>query len=246
VSRLFPDRLIIGLAPAEVSAARFHGFLKKEILEQRSIACDPAFGAEPWQGALAALDALETAGPSKVTVILSNHFVRYAVIPWSDALGTPEEEQAYVRHHFVKIHGERAKSWLLRASEGADGAPRLASAVDAGLIDALKKRFPKGGGVSLVSVQPQLMSRFNKWRGSIPSEGAWLVLADADRACVALHAGGRWRAVHNGKGPWLELLERERYRVNESEVGVLPGLVLLGGASQPDAPGGNWKFHVVT
>jgi hypothetical protein len=246
VSRLFPDRLVIRLSPAEVAAARFRGFVRKRIVETRSVACDPAFGTEPWHGALAAIDALEIAQPCAVTVILSNHFVRYAVVPWSDALDSPAEEDAYVRHHFVKIHGERAKTWLLRSSESAGGAPRLVSAVDAGLIEALGKRFPKGGKARLASVQPQLMSKFNEWRGLVPAQGAWLVLAEPDRACVALHAGGRWRAVQNGKEPWLELLERARYRVHDADPGALPDVVLLGGAAQPDAPGGRWKFHVLT
>lgn len=246
MSRLFPDRLVIGLSPGEVSAARWRGFLRQQVVNRSRVACDPAFGAEPWQGAVAALDVLPVQGPCKVTVVLSNHFVRYAVVPWSDALGTPAEEEAYVRHHFVKIHGERAKTWLLRSSESAAGAPRLASAVDAGLIEALGKRFPKGGKARLASVQPQLMSKFNEWRGLVPAQGAWLVLAEPDRACVALHAGGRWRAVQNGKEPWLELLERARYRVHDADPGALPELVLLGGAPQPAAPGGRWKFHVLT
>lgn len=246
MSRLFPDCVEIALSPQEVSAARWRGFPRQRVVATSRAACDPAFGSEPWQGAVAALDALPLQGPCKVTVVLSNHFVRYAVVPWSDALGTPAEEDAYVRHHFVKIHGERAKTWRLRSSEGAAGAPRLASAVDAGLLEALGKRFAKGGKARLVSVQPQLMRRFNEWRGLVPAQGAWLVLAEPDRACVALLAGGRWRTVQNGKEPWLELLERARYRVHDVDPGALPDLVLLGGAPQPAAPGGGWKFRVLT
>jgi hypothetical protein len=242
---LFPDRVVIALSPGEVSAARWRGFPRQQVVETSRVACDPAFGAEPWQGAVAALDALPLQGPCKVTVILSNHFVRYAVVPWSDALDSPAEEDAYVRHHFAKIHGERAKTWRLRSSEGAAGAPRLASAVDAGLIEALGKRFPKGATARLASVQPQLMHKFNEWRGLVPAQGAWLVLAEPERACVALLAGGRWRTVQNGKEPWLELLERAGYRVHDADAGALPDLVLLGGAPQPDAPDGRWKFHVV-
>ena len=194
---------------------------------------------------LASLDAIEGLQIPRrcsVTVILSNRFVRYAVIPWSDALATPAEEEAYVRHHFVKIHGERAKTWLLRWSESRPGAPRLASAVDAALIEALRKRFPKGAKAQLASVQPQLMNKFNEWRGFIPAQGAWLVLAEPERACVALQVEGRWRTVQNGREPWLELLERTRYRVNDTDPGALPDRVLLGGAPPPGAPVGRWQF----
>lgn len=226
MSRLFPERLVIGMGPAEVS------------LGGETIACDPGFGAEPWQGAVAALASHAFAAPCSVTVVLANPFVRYAVVPWSDGLDTPAEEEAYARHHFAKVYGERARDWDLRASEGAAGAPRLASAVDRGLIEALRGAFPKGGKAKLASVQPQLMSKFNEWRGFIPAGGAWLVLAEPGRACVALHGRGGWAGVVNGKGAWLELLDRERYRLGDEA----PDVVLLAGAKPPDEAL-HWKFR---
>ena len=232
MSRLFPDRLLIGLAPAEMTVGK------------DSVACDPAFGSEPWQGAISALKALEFKQPCKVTVVLSNHFVRYAIVPWSNSLSTAAEEDSYIRHHFAKIHGERAKVWSLRASESAADAPRLASAVDQALIDSIKDCFPKGGKARLISVQPRLMSKFNEWRRSIPDAGAWLVLAEPDRACVALHAGGRWRSVQNGKGAWRALLDRERYRMYGGVDGETPNLVLIAGATAPSNDG-DWQFRAM-
>jgi hypothetical protein len=233
---LSPERVLVGLAPGEISLVRARGLFREKTLEQRTLACDPAFGPEPWQGAVAALKSLELSG--RVIVVLANHFVRYAVIPWSDALSTAAEEEAYVRHHFARIHGERAKSWALRAAEDRRGAARLASAIDNALIEELKKAFPKGGKASLVSVQPQLMAAINRWRTSIPASGAWLLLAEPDRACLALNTGNQWRSVQNAKGSWLTLLERERHRVE----GEVPDLVLLAGAPAPRESGG-WKFR---
>jgi hypothetical protein len=225
VPRLFPEDLRVRLAPAEVLAGG------------SSIACDPTLGAEPWQGAIATLRNMEWTKPCKVTVVLSNHFVRYAVIPWSDGLATPAEEEAYLRHHFAKIHGERAKSWTPRASEDRRGLPRLASAIDTALLEELKGAFPRGSKASLVSVQPELMEAINRWRADIPAAGAWLVLAEPSRACLAMHREGGWRSVQNAKGEWLTLLERERYRATEA-----PNLVLLAGAAAP--PGSErWTFH---
>jgi hypothetical protein len=223
---LFSEHLEIFLAPAAISFG------------DKTIGCDPAFGAEPWQGALAALKALELPKKGRATVVLSNHLVRYAVVPWSSALGTPGEEEAYIRHHFAKIHGERVKGWSLRASPAPGSEARLASAIDKALLDELKNLFNGKSAPRLVSVQPQLMAAFNRWRRAIPAGGAWLVLADAERACVALHGGGGWRAVHNGKGEWLALLDRERHRVE----GDVPDLVLICGASAP-ANDTSWKFR---
>jgi len=215
VSRLFPERLTVALAP---SALRVRG---------DTIACDPDFGTEPWHGALERLKTVEL-GSARVTVELSNHLVRYALVPWSEALSTAAEEEAYVRHHFVKVHGERAKGWALRASEAAPGQPRLASAIDAPLVDALRKAF-EGKKAKLVSIQPALMARFNAARASLPGDGAWLVLAEPERACIALHGGRGWRSVQNARGPWRATLERERHRVE----GDLPSLVLLAGEEPP-------------
>jgi hypothetical protein len=226
VSRLFPERLRIGLAPAEIS------------LDGKRLACDPALGTEPWQGAVQALKS-QSLRAADATVVLSNHFVRYALVPWSDALAGEAEEEAYLRHHFARIHGERAKSWLLRASEDSAGAPRLCSAIDGQLLEALKACFPKSGKARLVSVQPQLMAVFNRWRGAIPRSGAWLMVVEADRACAALHAKGRWHSVQNARGEWRVLLERERHRA----AGTVPDLVLLHAdpALPAEAPG--WKVQ---
>lgn len=208
MSRLLPERATVHLAPDAVRAGA------------RTLACDPGLGAERWQGALAALRGLEL-GRCRVTVVLANHFVRYAAVPWSDALATEAEEERYVRHWFAKIHGERAQGWALRWSDG------LAAAVDRALLEALAQCFPPQGRARLVSVQPALMAAFNSARGSVPAFGAWLVMADAERACVALHAGGQWLSVQNARGPWQALLERERHRATGAN--PEPVLELAGG-----------------
>lgn len=195
--------------------------------------------------ALRAEDPLERVkqldlGTARVTIELSNDLVRYALVPWNDALSTPAEEEAYVRHHFAKVHGERAKGWAVRASEAAPGEPRLASAIDATLVDALKKAF-EGKKAKLVSIQPALMARFNAARDSLPADGAWLVVAEPDRACVALHGGRGWRSVQNARGPWRATLERERHRVE----GGVPSLVLLAGEAPP-ANDGTFQFRALT
>ena len=138
--------------------------------------------------------------PERRTIVIPNRDVRYAIVPWHDALDGEAEEQAYLRHHFAKVHGERAKSWVFRWSDG------LASAIDKGLFEELKAKK------NIVSIQPALMAAFNAARAKIPAAGAWLVLAEEERACVALYARGKWLAVQNARGSWEEILEREKHR----------------------------------
>ena len=233
MSRLFPERVAIGLFPERIT------------LGGRAVSCDRGFGTEPWDGAIAALRGLEWKGRCRATVELSNHFVRYALVPWDRALADPAEEEAYVRHHFGKIHGERARSWVLRWSADAPDAPRLASAIDATLLAAIRQSFPPKGKARLVSIQPALMAAANRARRSLPRGGAWLVLAEPGRACVALYAQG-WRAVQNARGPWLTTLEREWHRATPPA----PRLALLlrssGTEPEPDrapTPNAEWTFR---
>ena len=226
-TKLFPGRVTIALAPDHLAVG------------ERRVDCDPAFGAEPWHGAIAALRGVEWKERVRVDAVLSNHFVRYSLVPWNTALADPAEEEAYVRHHFSKIHGERAKAWALRWSAESADAPRLVSAVDGGLIAALKESI--SGKARLVSIQPYLMAAANRAQRAVPESGAWLVFAERERACVALHAGGRWRSVQNAKGPWLDTLEREWHRAEAVDGTAAPRLALLIGARPVDATG--WTFR---
>jgi hypothetical protein len=157
-----------------------------------------------------------------VTVVLSNHFARYTVVPPQEG-ASAEEEVALARFQFARIHGERAKAWEVRISR-AGGGPRLACAIDASLLERLKARFPKGGRARLASVQPALMAAYNALRKRIPRDGAWLLLTEPGRSCLARVAAQGWGSVHNGHdADWEGLIERERSRAG----GVaLPTLVL--------------------
>jgi hypothetical protein len=198
VSLLWPERLTVSLEPQA-----------QELGE-----------AEPWRGALERLrrEAADRRRRVDVSVVLSNHFVRYAVVPPQDGAATREEELALARFHFARIHGERVKSWEVRLSA------QLACAIDAALLEGLKSLFPRNGKARLVSVQPYLMSAYNSWRRRIPREGAWLLLAEPQRTCLARLAAKGWASVYNGRETDVdELFERERSRASGE---LLPSVVL--------------------
>lgn len=250
--RSWRERLLIGLSPSELTLVRIKGLSRPRVTTKHTASCDPAFGPEPWHGAAASLKSAAEALRGEaldVTVVLSNHFVRYALVPWNDALAGAAEELAFARHCFTKIHGERSKSWTLSLSEEPAGMPRLAGAIDTALLEAVRKYFPTGGKARLVSLQPYLMAVVNCWRGSMAQTGAWLLIAEPERACLALHSKGRWQAVLNAKGSfiapeeWATLLDRERHRVVEGDplTTVLVHAAHGNAARWPQV--GDWKFE---
>ena len=251
MSRLWRDRLLVSLAPGAVAIARIARGFRPRIVSKQVIDCDPASGTEPWQGAADTLaKAIEPfrSEPVDVTMVLSNHFARYSVVPFDAAITSSDEELALARFHFTKIYGERARSWDVRMGNGRHGAPRLASAVDAALIQAIRACFPRKQKARLVSVQPYLMSAFNLWRGAMAKDNAWLLLVEPQRVCLALVAGGKWSTVQgsNGEFPapenWALLLDRQQLRTDAS---LASRTVLV---HAPDSrktvsiEAGGWKF----
>ena len=222
MSRLWRERLLVSLAPGALSWVRVRGVLRPQAGAKRIVPVAPDYGARSWDGVIHALRA-ETAqwqnDPLAVRIVLSNHFVRYALVPNSDGVSGGDEELALARFHFAKVHGDASRDWNIRLSPAPAGATRLACAVDNALIEALQQCFPRVQRPRLTSVQPLLMSVYNKLHSRVPAAGTWLVMAEADRACVALHSGKTWHAVQNVKGEfsdaedWAGLVERVRWSI---------------------------------
>ena len=217
---LCPDRLLL----VRIGRSFTYRGLRRRVLDKKSIPCADAYeGAEPWSGAVRALEA-ELPGMANnaayATVILSGHFMRYALVPWSGALKDEEEETAYARHFFKQMHGSAAESWELRLSPARAGMPQFASAVDRGLTDAVRALFG-GAGIRLRSIQPSLMVAYNSCRNRLQKSSAWFVLFEAGSLCLALLRQGRLGSVRTLRagGDWREtlprLLEREAYLTDE-------------------------------
>ena len=223
MSLLSRDRIVIGLAPESLALVLLEGGRRPRVSGTRVVRYAPAFGVESWQSAIEALREVAQElkdVKAEVTVVLSNHFVRYALVPPGEGLDEGDEELAYARYCFGKIHGARSKSWEVRMTGGRRGmSERLASAIDGTLLEAVQGCFPRERRLKLGSVQPYLMSAFNYWRGALGADTAWFLLVEPQRFCLALLQEGRWTAVRNSKaeldGPaqWAELLEREQHMV---------------------------------
>ncbi len=246
MSLLSSDRLVVGLAPARVTLTRVKGLIRPRNAGQRSVECEVEAGVPSWNRSVAALAREAEAmrgGRVRVTVVLSNHFVRYVVVPFNAALSGEGEALAYARFHFTRIYGDAAASWHIRVARSGRGTPCLASAVDQALIDALHACFPAGSRQRLVSVQPWLMPAYNRQRG----KAAWMLLVEPGRACLACAPGGRWVAVQTTRGgfespeTWPALLERALLQCD----GVEPSSVLVGsaaGAGFAPFSSGRWHF----
>jgi hypothetical protein len=213
----------------------------------------PGDAAPAWLSALQTLQAALEENPvakARATVRLSSRLVRYALVPWSDALGDTSEELAFARHCFERVYGVSAAQWELRVSAGYAGAPRLASAVDAALPDALRETFASAG-VRLDSIQPNLMALCNDNRRQLQGRHAWLALLEPGNLLLALLVRGRWTRVRNVRigAAWrvdlARILDREAYCVDPDAMASDVFLCASGLGEVKLPENDRWQFHLL-
>jgi hypothetical protein len=214
---LHPDRVVVAQMKREWTR---HG-LKRHVHSIQEVPCLPASGELPWSRALSVLEfALPALSGRKshATVVLSNHFIRYALIPWSDTLFDAKEIKAYTQHSFREMYGRDTNIWELSISSGKSGVLQMASAVDTRLLDSLRELFGRAR-VNLKSIQPHLMLAYNACKASLRGRSVWLALIEHGNLCLALLQKGRWTWVRSMRigMQWQEelpmLLEREAFNV---------------------------------
>lgn len=214
MSRLWADQLRVGLAPQRVEMVRIRaGIWSRRIREERSLACAPESGQPPWLAALDTLDAmLVDAGTraADVLVVLSNHFVRYVVMPWQPEVTGAREQAVAARHRFARIFGEGAQGWEIRYAETAYGKPGIACAIEAELLAGLGERLNRGA-LRLVAVQPLLMNAYNSLRRDLDPSGA-LAVIEPGRVCLSLFHESHWQHVvsrRTGGADPADVIEQE-------------------------------------
>ena len=210
-------RVRVGLAPDRVVLAEYGGGLKASLTRAEALFVEPRPDAPRWRAAVDSLSsalASSEAGRPALTVILSSQLVRYAVLPWNPGLKGEEDWLAYARHRLQSVHGASTEDWDVRVCATAPHGPRLVSATDRALLEALDAAAAAAGG-TLESVQPYLMAAFNH-AGPIPGDSTfWLVLEEPGRLTLALIQDGSWRSVRSRRvdARWREelpaILERE-------------------------------------
>jgi hypothetical protein len=197
-------------------------------------------GAKDWEAAIATLrTALPkfARGKETLTVILSNHFSHYILLPALPSLSTAEEDDAFARHTFREVYGDAAAGWTLRVSGDSPAVPRVAGAIEDTLLGALQ-RTAREVGVTLGSVQPLLMTAYNAWAGELSRRTAWFALYEPGRLCISLcsrnglhsvrgcPAGETWRTE-------LPLLLDREARLQELEGTDVPNEAFVFHPSQP-------------
>jgi hypothetical protein len=191
VSRSWVEHWRVVLAPDAVGLARWP-LVGREPAATWSRPCEAADGAgRPWQPALRELAfLLDEAGAqwSLASVVISNHWARFLVLPWQPEVAGADELNEVARRRLQQIHGTAVDGWAVRCSEGGFGRPTLVCAFDQALIDAIDETL-RPRRLRSASIQPLLALAFNSARRGLPADAAF-ALIEPGRICVAATVEG--------------------------------------------------------
>jgi hypothetical protein len=204
VSRLFPDRIGISLSPESVAWVVMRRGLPNR-LHANGMTKIAAQDGRAWQQAVQTLQSellLLPVTKGKVTVVLSNAFVRYLLVSGGEVISGDEDRMALAKHDFMKVYGDVAQSWEIRISAADAGGKFLASAVDAGFIEQLRQIF-SSTGFTLDSIQPYFALAFDTWCTKLDGKASHgILLSEATGYCYAGIGSDAWEFLRTGR--WEE------------------------------------------
>ena len=217
----FQDQMRIFLHPQQVVVVRSKRNSARQVIDKTIVSCASDASVESgvalWSPAVAALaktlrdNCWQGADPQ---LVLSNHFVRYALIPWNDGLANQSERDAYLRHSFHLVYGDAARGWDLRLSHNGVNQAAVASGIEPALLQDINTAFGTAG-FNVSAIYPHLMIGINHAQQQLSQTTYWFVLVEQGRVCIAMIRDGLWLSVKSfavGRQPEAQIaaaIERE-------------------------------------
>lgn len=242
-------RLYIG--PAQTVLVQNHRGLHARVAVRRE-----TFEPEV-DGLLVAVRSELASLPSRtpVHVILSNHLVRYVLVPFSPQVVGTVALGTVARQAFRHVHGPAADDWAVSVSAVGERT-RVAAAVDQhlmqGIIDA-----GRSAGVHISAIDPLLMDGYNAARPHLFASG-WFATVEPGRVTLLRTVDGEWarvvsarcnadwrstiRQLADREAPWVEpgsdtFCQVAEYAIDDAESSVQPvqRVISLVPSSMPEA-----------
>ena len=211
MSPLWRDEVGVYLSPHRLCLVRMKRGVRPVMAAEHELRFEAVKG-DSWTAPLAALDQLlaePTWSGAHTRVVVADHWVRYAVVPWVAALSSADERMAHGRQVLASLYGEAVAGWDVRISDAPPQASRVACAVPRELLEAVRGACLAHGS-TLMSMQPQLVAAFEAWRAHLPAAKAWFVSVEPGSLAAARLTSQGWDRVHAVRigADWLRELKR--------------------------------------
>jgi len=213
LSFLSRGRLRAELRPGSVTLARRQPFVGGRLQPLQSVEVDQDEAGEPsalWRAGVDALGGMlsrSRQSGARVEVVISSHFVRYVLVPWSENLVRDADRLAFARLAFREVYGALVDGWEVCLDDQPAGQPAFASAIDRELLAAIQNAVVHAGA-SLEAVVPALADCINRHRRVLKKRDFCLASVEAGRLTFVFRGSAGWRAVRGRRadGPLPELL----------------------------------------
>jgi mRNA-degrading endonuclease YafQ of YafQ-DinJ toxin-antitoxin module len=213
VSLLWPNQhqALLSLGAEQLSIIWRTGFAKTVIAKHHETY--QLIAEQPWKVALQQLDrqlkALNLPFKTQLSVTLASDLVRYIVLPAHHIAMNASEKLGYAQAAYREIYGAAADSWKISIDDTPPAQPTLACAIDISLYEALDQLAQKYQ-LTINTIQPYLMTTFNRLFSSIKNANASLVVVEQTRMLTLLLQNGVCQQVRSEKltSDWQAILEQ--------------------------------------
>lgn len=128
----------------------------------------------------------------RVRIILSNHFVRYGVLPWQPGVSKRADWEALASHDFRQRYGAVADNWTVHVSLRKFGYAVLTLAVDQALLQGLQD-IAHCSHWHVASIEPLLKPLLNNIVAVDIEDQAWLLMAEPGRVVLGEMQQGQYQ-----------------------------------------------------
>ena len=197
MSPLWRDEVGLYVSPRRIVASRMKRGLKPVNVAECNFPVATGDSSQ-WEPALDTLESClqeATWHGASARVVVADHWARYAIVPWSDALTDQSERLQHARYCLAKTYGDVVAQWTVTLNEAMPGVPQVACAIPTALLGRIHE-LTEARGLRVKSVQPQLIAAFNSWRGHLP-KGGWFVTLEEGSLAAAHFKSGQWNRVHS-------------------------------------------------
>ncbi|MCB1985312.1 MAG: hypothetical protein H6936_07915 [Burkholderiales bacterium] len=198
MSPLWRDQIDVFFAPGRVDLVRTKRGLKPVSLPvMTELIHGNQDGVPVWLTPIQHLEhMLADAAGTRMTVTLSNHFVRYVTLPPQPEITTPDEVLAFADFRMREIYGSRVDHWTLSISAWSPVYGAICAAVSKELLAKLEE-MAMSHQIKLNAIEPYLSTVLDRWMKSLNKQKSFVVLVETGRICVALMENGVWQSIRN-------------------------------------------------
>jgi hypothetical protein len=200
VSLLLGDSMHISLSPSKIGYAQIKAGFKPALLHQKTWLINqpttPSDNNQVDDFSLSMLDDTlnKVTSTKKISVVLSNQYVRYLVLPALPILTKKKAIADFAAHAFMEAFGEASTQWTVVVNPFNHGKSLLACATPTQLIHQLQTKCQQLK-FKLNTIQPYLMAGFNLIRKKSRHTLSCLVQVENDGFLIALIAEQSWIKV---------------------------------------------------